>query len=49
MHTFDVKTLRAKGGVGKATGYSLDGEYFGLPWPCYGDARDEAPGHAQPV
>jgi formate dehydrogenase major subunit len=49
MHVFDVKTLRAKGGVDKATGYSLDGDYFGLPWPCYGDAQAEAPGLAQPV
>jgi formate dehydrogenase major subunit len=44
MHVFDVKTLRAKGGVDKATGYSLDGDYFGLPWPCYGDAKLKHPG-----
>src|SRR5690606_31322930 len=36
MHVFDVKTLRAKGGIDKETGYNLDGDYFGLPWPCYG-------------
>ena len=36
MNVFDVKTLRAKGGIDKETGYSLDGDYFGLPWPCYG-------------
>jgi formate dehydrogenase major subunit len=37
MHTFDVKTLRAKGGP-------CDGDYFGLPWPCYGDAALKHPG-----
>jgi len=44
MHVFDVRTLRAKGGVDKATGYSLDGDYFGLPWPCYGNAALKHPG-----
>jgi formate dehydrogenase major subunit len=44
MHVFDVKTLRANGGVDKVTGYSLDGDYFGLPWPCYGDAKLKHPG-----
>ncbi len=29
MHTFNVRTLKAEGGP-------CDGEYFGLPWPCYG-------------
>ena len=37
MHTFDVKTLRAKGGP-------CDGEYFGLPWPCYGTPEMKHPG-----
>ncbi|KAA0258115.1 twin-arginine translocation signal domain-containing protein [Deferribacter autotrophicus] len=27
-HTFDVDTLQAKGGP-------CDGEYYGLPWPCW--------------
>ncbi len=27
-HTFDIDTLQAKGGP-------CDGEYFGLPWPCW--------------
>jgi len=44
MHVFDVKTLRAKGGVDKETGYVLDGDYFGLPWPCYGTAAIKHPG-----
>ena len=44
MHVFDVRTLRAKGGVDKATGYSLDGDYFGLPWPCYGTPALKHPG-----
>jgi formate dehydrogenase major subunit len=37
MHTFDVKTLRAKGGP-------CDGDYFGLPWPCYGNPALKHPG-----
>ncbi|HZF81111.1 MAG TPA: formate dehydrogenase subunit alpha [Rubrivivax sp.] len=36
MNVFDVKTLRAKGGIDPETGYKLDGDYFGLPWPCFG-------------
>ncbi|BAL22422.1 molybdopterin-dependent oxidoreductase [Azoarcus sp. KH32C] len=37
MATFDVKTLRANGGP-------CDGEYFGLPWPCYGTPELKHPG-----
>ena len=37
MHTFDVKTLRANGGP-------CDGEYYGLPWPCYGTPEMKHPG-----
>ena len=48
MATFDVKTLRAKGGMERRP-YKLDGDYFGLPWPCYGHARDQASGLAQPL
>jgi formate dehydrogenase major subunit len=33
-HTFDIDTLQAKGGP-------CDGEYYGLPWPCW---TDEHPG-----
>ncbi|MFN3296056.1 formate dehydrogenase subunit alpha [Caldimonas sp.] len=44
MNVFDVKTLRAKGGVDKETGYVLDGDYFGLPWPCYGTPELKHPG-----
>ncbi|NUZ06851.1 formate dehydrogenase subunit alpha [Piscinibacter koreensis] len=44
MHVFDVKTLRAKGGVDKESGYALDGDYFGLPWPCFGNAALKHPG-----
>src|SRR5678809_1471212 len=44
MHVFDVKTLRAKGGVDKETGYKLDGDYFGLPWPCFGTPELKHPG-----
>lgn len=31
QHTFDRTTLRANGGP-------VDGEYYGLPWPCWGTA-----------
>ena len=44
MHVFDPKTLRAKGGIDKETGYKLDGDYFGLPWPCYGTPELKHPG-----
>jgi formate dehydrogenase major subunit len=44
MNVFDVKTLRAKGGVDKETGYKLDGDYYGLPWPCYGTPELKHPG-----
>ena len=44
MHVFDATTLRAKGGIDKETGYKLDGEYFGLPWPCFGTPEMRHPG-----
>jgi formate dehydrogenase major subunit len=44
MHVFDVKTLRAVGGKDAKTGYDLTGDYFGLPWPCYGTAAIKHPG-----
>jgi len=45
MAAFDVKTLRAKDGVkDKATGYDLTGDYFGLPWPCFGTPELKHPG-----
>ncbi|MCC6193403.1 MAG: formate dehydrogenase subunit alpha [Burkholderiales bacterium] len=37
MATFDVKTLRARGGP-------CDGDYYGLPWPCYGTPEIKHPG-----
>jgi formate dehydrogenase major subunit len=37
MSTFDVRTLRARGGP-------CDGDYFGLPWPCYGTPELKHPG-----
>jgi formate dehydrogenase major subunit len=46
MHVFDVKTLRARGGKDAKTGYDLTGDYFGLPWPCYGTAAIKHPGSA---
>jgi len=36
-HTFDTTTLQAKGGP-------LDGEYYGMPWPCWGTAEMKHPG-----
>jgi len=44
QHVFDVKTLRAKGGKDAKTGYDLTGDYYGLPWPCYGTAAIKHPG-----
>ena len=44
QHVFDVKTLRARGGKDAKTGYDLTGDYYGLPWPCYGTAAIKHPG-----
>ena len=44
MHLFDVKTLKCKGGKDPVTGYDMTGDYFGLPWPCYGNAALKHPG-----
>jgi formate dehydrogenase major subunit len=45
MHVFDVKTLKAKGNAkDKETGYDFTGDYYGLPWPCYGNASIKHPG-----
>jgi formate dehydrogenase major subunit len=47
MGSFDVKTLKAKGSVkDKETGYDIQGDYFGLPWPCYGTPELKHPGSA---
>lgn len=35
-HTFDIDTLQAKGG-------ECDGEYFGLPWPCWSEEHPGTP------
>ncbi len=37
QHTFDVKTLKAVGGP-------CDGDYYGLPWPCWGTPEMKHPG-----
>ncbi|MEZ5646705.1 MAG: formate dehydrogenase subunit alpha [Burkholderiaceae bacterium] len=45
MGAFDIKTLKCKGKVvDKETGYDMSGDYFGLPWPCYGTAEIKHPG-----
>jgi formate dehydrogenase major subunit len=45
MGHFDVKTLKAKGSVkDKETGYDISGDYFGLPWPCFGNPELKHPG-----
>jgi len=36
-HTFDTTTLKAEGGP-------CDGEYYGLPWPCWGTPEQKHPG-----
>ena len=37
QHTFDKTTLRANGGP-------ADGDYYGMPWPCWGTAEMKHPG-----
>jgi len=37
QHTFDKTTLQAVGGP-------ADGDYYGLPWPCWGTAEMKHPG-----
>jgi len=37
QHTFDRTTLQAKGGP-------VSGDYYGLPWPCWGTAGLKHPG-----
>jgi formate dehydrogenase major subunit len=45
MGAFDVRTLKVKAGVkDKINGYDLTGDYFGLPWPCYGTPELKHPG-----
>ncbi len=45
MDAFDPKSLRCtKSVVDKETGYDLEGDYFGLPWPCYGTDKLKHPG-----
>ncbi len=45
MDAFDVKTLRCtKDVIDKETGYNMNGDYFGLPWPCYGTPELKHPG-----
>jgi formate dehydrogenase major subunit len=45
LDAFDPRTLRCtKSVVDKETGYDLEGDYFGLPWPCYGNDKLKHPG-----
>lgn len=45
MGAFDVRTLKAKGGTkDKVNGYDMTGDYFGLPWPCFGTPELKHPG-----
>jgi formate dehydrogenase major subunit len=37
QHTFDRTTLKANGGP-------ADGDYYGMPWPCWGTAEMKHPG-----
>jgi formate dehydrogenase major subunit len=41
---FDPKTLKSRGGVDPVSGYDTAGDYYGLPWPCYGNASIKHPG-----
>jgi len=36
-HTFDLTSLKAEGGA-------ADGDYYGMPWPCWGTAEMGHPG-----
>ena len=36
-HTFNTTSLKAEGGP-------VNGEYYGLPWPCWGNPEDKHPG-----
>jgi formate dehydrogenase major subunit len=45
MAAFDVRTLKCKGTVkDQLTGYDMTGDFFGLPWPCYGTPELKHPG-----
>ena len=44
MSVFDPKTLKSRGGKDPVTGYDTTGDYFGLPWPCFGNAALKHPG-----
>jgi formate dehydrogenase major subunit len=45
MAAFDIKSLRCKGKViDQESGYDMSGDYFGLPWPCFGTAAIKHPG-----
>ena len=37
QHVFDRTTLQAVGG-------EVDGDYYGLPWPCWGNPEMKHPG-----
>ncbi len=36
-HTFNYDTLKGEGGP-------ISGEYYGMPWPCWGTAEQGHPG-----
>jgi formate dehydrogenase major subunit len=45
MAAFDPKTLRCtQSVVDKETGYDIKGDYYGMPWPCYGKPEIKHPG-----
>jgi len=45
MSAFDVKTLKCTASVvDKESGYDMKGDYFGLPWPCWGTPELKHPG-----
>jgi formate dehydrogenase major subunit len=46
-HAFDPTTLRCdKSVIDAVTGYDLKGDFYGLPWPCYGTPGFKHPGTA---
>ncbi len=45
MAAFDVKTLKCTASVvDQESGYDMKGDYFGLPWPCWGNPELKHPG-----
>ncbi len=50
MHVFDVQDAQGQGRQStRKPATTSTGDYFGLPWPCYGTPELKHPGIAQPL